>query len=112
MSTYTCGWSKSFSQLRKDKDLWIHGCGGHVKLAILTKFNKLAKIRVSGKVEVWAGDATANDRLIQTEVIANLPYIFKKTVMNSYSLSFLSRPPSAPSATSQLINKNHPIATL
>lgn len=48
---------------------------------------------MSGIVEVWAGDAAANDRLIQTEVIANLPCIFKKTAFDSYSLSFLPRPP-------------------
>ena len=88
-----CGWIESFPQLRKDKDLWIRGCGGFVKLVILIKFSKLAKERVFGKIEVRASDATAHDRLIQTEVVANLPYIFKKTAINSYSLSFLSRPP-------------------
>lgn len=52
---------------------------------------------MSGKIEVWAGDAAANDRLIQTEVIAILPRIFKKSVIDSYSLSF--PPSSAPLAT-------------
>ena len=28
--------------------------------------------RVSGLIEVWAGDAMANDYLVQTGVIANL----------------------------------------
>ena len=79
---FECGWSESFPRL-KDKDLWISGCGGHVKLVILIKFNKLAGGRVSGKAEVLAGDAAANDRLIQTEPI--FP------------------PPSAPFATAQSI---------
>lgn len=68
---FESGWTESLAVLRSYKDLWVHGCGGNVKLAILVKFNKLAEGRVSGIVEVWAGDATANDRLIQTEVIAN-----------------------------------------
>lgn len=88
-----CGWSESFPRLREDKDLWIRGCGGHVELVILIKFNKLVGGRVSGQIEVWAGDTAANDRLIQTEVIANLPCILKKTAINSYSLSFQLRPP-------------------
>lgn len=44
--------------------------------------------RVSGAIEVWAGDAAANDHLVQTEVIANLSYIsFKKLATDSYSRS-------------------------
>ena len=89
---FECGWSESFPGLRKDKDLWIGGCGGHVKLVILIKFNKLAGGRVSGMIEVWAGDAAANDRLIQTEVIANLPCKYKKTAADCYSLFFLPHP--------------------
>ena len=58
---FECGWSESFPRLRSDKDLWIRGCHGHVKLVILIKFNKLAHGRVSEIVEVWAGDAAAND---------------------------------------------------
>ena len=88
-----CGWSESFPRLRRDKDLWIRGSGGLVKLVILINFNKLAHGRVSGIVEVWAGDAAANDRLIQTEVIANLPCTFMKPAIDSYSLSFPPRPP-------------------
>lgn len=39
---------------------------------------------MSGVIEVWAGDATANDRLIQTEVIANLSSIlFKNSAANN-----------------------------
>lgn len=90
---FECGWSESFPCLRSDKDLWIHGFGGNIKLVILVKFNKLAEGRVSGIVEVWAGDAAANDQLIQTEVIANLPCIFMKTAIDNYSISFLPRPP-------------------
>lgn len=76
---FESGWSESFPALRRDKDLWIGGCGGHVELVILVKFNKLAGGRVSGMIEVWAGDAAANEWLIQTEVIANLPCKYKKT---------------------------------
>lgn len=71
-------WSESFPHLRADKDLLIHGFGGHVRLVILIKWIKLNGGRVSGVVEAWAGDEGANDRLIQTEVIANLSSILFK----------------------------------
>lgn len=75
---FECGWSESFSRLRQDKDLWFGGCGGAVELVILIKFNKLAGGSVSGMIEVWAGESATNNRLIQTEVIANLPCKYKK----------------------------------
>lgn len=64
------GWSESFPRLRINKDLWIHGCGSHVQLVFLIKWNKLRGGRVSGVFEVWAGDAAANDQFFQTEVIS------------------------------------------
>lgn len=63
----------------EDKNLWIRGCGGHVELVILIKLDKLAGGRVSGKDKVWVEDAAAN--------------IFKKTAIDSCSLSFLHIPP-------------------
>lgn len=32
-----CGWSESFSRLRIDKILWIHGSDGHIQLVFLSK---------------------------------------------------------------------------
>lgn len=44
--------------------------------------------RVSGLIEVWAGDAMANDHLLQTEIIANLPGILlKKSATDNYRSS-------------------------
>lgn len=54
----------------RDKDLWIHGGGGKMQLVLLIKWSSLSGGRVSGQIEVWAGDAIANDHLVQTEVIA------------------------------------------
>ena len=103
---FECGWSESFPRLRKDKDLWIRGCGGHVELVILIKFNKLAGGRVSGIVEVWARDAAANDRLIQTEVIANLPAYSRKRQLTAIAyLSYPVRP-----ICCCPVNTSHPIA--
>lgn len=88
------GWSQSFPHLRADKDLLIHGFGGHVRLVILIKWTKLNGGRVSGVAEAWAGDDGANDRLIQTEVIANLSSIlFKNSATDNYRRSFPHPPP-------------------
>lgn len=105
-STFECGWSETFPGLRKDKDLWIGGCGGNVELVIPIKLNKLAGGRVSGMIEVWAGDAAANDRLIQIEVIANLLSKYRKTVADC--IAYLSRPVRPICCCP--VNKNHPIA--
>lgn len=56
------GWSESFPRLRIDRNLWIDNSDGHIQLLFLIKWNKLKGGRVSGVIEVWAGDATANDR--------------------------------------------------
>lgn len=67
----------------------IYGSGGHMQLVFLIKWTKLNGRKVSGIVEVWAEDAGANDRLIQTEVIANLSRIsFKNPATDSYRRSF------------------------
>lgn len=66
------GWSESLSRLRLDKDIWINGCGDN---AMLIKWTSLSGGRVSGLIEVWAGDVMANDDLVQTELIANPPGI-------------------------------------
>lgn len=39
---------------------------------VLIKWSAPTGGRVSGLIEVWAGDAMANDHLVQTAVIANL----------------------------------------
>lgn len=79
-----CGWSEFFPRLRIHKNRWIRGSDGHIRLVFLIKWNKLREERVSGVIKVWAGDATANDRLIQTEVIANLSStLFKNSAYDS-----------------------------
>lgn len=91
---FECGWSESLSRLRQEKDLWFGGCGGFLELVILIKFNKLAGGSVSGMIEVWAGESATNNRLIQTEVIANLPRKHKKTAADCCRRSFLPGPAS------------------
>lgn len=91
------GWSESFPRLRRDKDLWIHGGGGKIQLVLLIKWSSLSGGRVSGLIEVWAGDAMANDQLVQTEVIANLPGILLiKLATDSYRSSSPPLPPQSP----------------
>lgn len=55
------------------------------------------ELRVSGLIEVWAGDAMANDHLLQTEIIANLPGILlKKSATDKYRSSSPPLPPQLP----------------
>ena len=51
-------------------------------------FDQMELPEWSGLIEVWAGDAMANDHLVQTEVIANLLCVlFKKSATDSYRSS-------------------------
>ena len=81
----------SFPRFRADKDSLIHGSGGHIRLVFLIKLTKLNGGMVSGIFEVWAGDAGANDCLIQTEVIVNISRSYLRirqlTVIDNLSLT-------------------------
>lgn len=98
------GWSESFPRLRIDKDLWIHGCGGHVQLGFLIKWNKLSGGRVSGVFEGWAGDAAANDQFIQTEVISLNYLALYSRKSSTDSLQTIYPSPSASIAAAQSIH--------
>ena len=63
------GWSESFPRLRNDKNLWINGGGGKVRVVLLFKWSARLNNRVAGVIEVWVGDAAGNDSLAQTEVM-------------------------------------------
>lgn len=39
---FECGWPDFFPRLRTDKDLWIHGCSGHVQLVFIIKWKKIS----------------------------------------------------------------------
>lgn len=39
---FECGWPDFFPRLRTGKDLWIHGCGGHVQLVFIIKWKKIS----------------------------------------------------------------------
>jgi hypothetical protein len=61
------GWSESFPQPRKDKDVWLKGTMD-VQMVILVNWNKLTRDRVKGMIEVWGRDNAGNPVLVQEEV--------------------------------------------
>ena len=62
------GWTESFLDLHRDRDLWLKGGAGDVQIVLLFKWSKLAS-GVNGVVELWNLDQAGNENRLQREVI-------------------------------------------
>jgi hypothetical protein len=66
---FECGWSESRSHLHSDRDLWLQGGRGAVRLVIIVKWRKNTASRtVKGDLEVFDLDPQGVVRSLQREV--------------------------------------------